>query len=97
MTLMVLLTTQFMLRILQLNRGIWQYGSDEITTKENPIEIQDGVAPQCAIIGNVVRVKIPVKKRKKGQLGFLESHSVDNYDWIFTNLIGEEGDVKPRN
>jgi hypothetical protein len=59
-----------------------------------------GVAPQCAIIGNVVRVKIPIKERKKEQLGFLESHSVDNYDGIFDKKIipkGEKGYVIPRN
>jgi hypothetical protein len=76
----------------------WQYGSDEKTTKENPIEIQDGVAPQCAMNGidDLKRIRIPIKQRTPEQLGFTASHSIVNYDWIF-NLPINEGDVKPRN
>lgn len=76
----------------------WQYGSDERTTNENPIEIQDGVAPQCAIkeIDPLKRIYIPIKQRKPEQLGFTQSHSVGNYEWIF-NRQNQEGHVIPRN
>jgi hypothetical protein len=72
----------------------WQYGSHE---KEDPIEIQDGVAPQCAIndIDPLKRIYIP-RNRPKDKLGFTQSHSINNYEWIF-NLPKDEGDVKPRN
>lgn len=62
------------------------------------MEIQDGVAPQCAIngISKLQRVYIPIKKRSQKQLGFTQSHSIVNYDWIF-NLPKNEGDVKTRN
>lgn len=76
---------------------IYQYGSDE---KNDPFDLQDGVAPQCRIDDKVVRVYIPIEKRPKDKLGFLESHSVDNYDWIFDEKIiqkGEKGYVIPRN
>jgi hypothetical protein len=74
----------------------WQYGSDETTTKENPIEIQDGVAPQCAIggIDPLKRIHIP-KGRPKDKLGFTLSHSINNYEWIF-NQPKNNGDVKQR-
>jgi hypothetical protein len=65
---------------------------------EDPIEVQDGVAPQCAINGFVTRAYIPIKKREKEQLGFTQSHSIDNYDWIFTSIKkGQNGFVIPRN
>ena len=78
----------------------WQYGSDERTTKENPIEIQDGVATQCAMNGidDLKRIKIPIKQRTPEQLGFTASHSIVNYDWIFSTITKEqEGYVETRN
>jgi hypothetical protein len=61
----------------------FQYGSNEV---EDPIELQDVVVPQCAIKGFVTRAYIPLGERKKEQLGFTQSHSIDNYDWIFTTI-----------
>lgn len=42
------------------------------------------------------RIYIPVKDRLPSQLGFTESHSIVNYEWIF-DLKQKEGYVKPRN
>ncbi|KAF2331738.1 fibronectin type III domain-containing protein [Flavobacterium ginsenosidimutans] len=73
----------------------WQYGTNEI---KDPMEIQDGVAPQCPIKGIDIlkRIYIPVKDRLPSQLGFTESHSIVNYEWIF-NLSNDKGYVIPRN
>jgi hypothetical protein len=69
---------------------IWQYGSDEENT---PFNKQDGVAPQCPIqnIG-ANRAYIPNNVVQ----GFISSHSVGNYKWIFTKIKGQEGYVTPR-
>jgi len=69
---------------------IWQYGSNEETT---PINQQDGVAPQCPIknIGTQ-RAFIPEGEEK----GFIKSHRIENYKWIFTRNINDEGYVTPR-
>lgn len=80
-----------------LEESTWQYGSDEV---KDPIEVQDGVAPQCPIDGlsRKRRVFIPVEDRKKNKeeekLGFKASHSIINYEWIFKKE--KEGYVVPR-
>lgn len=75
-----------------LENRTWQYGSDEV---KDPIEVQDGVAPQCPIDGiGTRRVFIPVKERPKEKLGFKASHSIKNYEWIFKKE--KEGYVVPR-
>ena len=69
---------------------VWQYGSDE----KNPlIYKQDGVAPQCAVknIGDN-RAYIPDDVPQ----GFISSHSIGNYGWIFKRKIGTPGYVTPR-
>jgi hypothetical protein len=70
---------------------VWQYGSDE---ENDPVWMQDGVAPQCPIgkIGDR-RAYIPSTAKR----GFLESHKITNYEWIFTVIKeGDKGYVKPR-
>jgi hypothetical protein len=71
---------------------IWQYGSDEV---EDPIHEQDGVAPQCPVknIGDN-RAFIPDEVPQ----GFVSSHSIENYKWIFTKLQKKDdtGYVTPR-
>ena len=54
---------------------------------------QDGVAPQCPIDGlsKINRVYIPAEVKK----GFLESHTIVNYDWIFK--LNKYGHVNKRN
>jgi hypothetical protein len=70
---------------------IWQYGSNEV---EDPFYLQDGVAPQCSVKGLDVtrRAYIPDDVVK----GFVSSHSIGNYKWIFTRNEKQEGYVTPR-
>jgi hypothetical protein len=74
---------------------IWQYGSNEM---EDPIHLQDGVAPQCQVEGLLSvqnksgRAYIPDDAPK----GFISSHSIKNYKWIFTKNKGQDGYVTPR-
>jgi hypothetical protein len=71
---------------------VWQYGSDEL---KDAIYEQDGVAPQCPVnnIGEN-RAFIPNDAPK----GFISSHSIGNYKWIFTTpqKKGDPGYVTPR-
>ena len=63
--------------------GVWQYGAD-LNRKDGQTEDlcrnQDGVAPQTMAGGldESKRVYIPTDKK-----GFMESHSISNYGWIF--------------
>jgi hypothetical protein len=73
---------------------VWQYGTDEANT---PLTKQDGVAPQCKVGGldNNNRAYIP----DNGTVprGFLASHMIANYGWIFSKLtINDNGYVKAR-
>jgi len=74
---------------------IWQYGSDEATLKrEGTPWLLDGVAPQCPIKG------LPKEKRafipETEPQGFVESHLIKNYGWIFKRTEKEKGYVSPR-
>ncbi|MCC6690387.1 MAG: hypothetical protein IT235_02530 [Bacteroidia bacterium] len=71
---------------------VWQYGSDEVNDSRYD---QDGVAPQCKVRGlpDPSRVYIPSGEKK----GFLESHYIENYGWVFKRIQkGDRGDVKTR-
>jgi hypothetical protein len=69
---------------------IWQYGSNE---EEDPFYKQDGVAPQCKVGGlDEHRAYIPADVVK----GFVSSHSIENYKWIFTRTKNDDGYVTPR-
>jgi hypothetical protein len=70
---------------------IWQYGTDEENT---PVYKQDGVAPQCPVVGlsRDNRAFIPNTVVQ----GFISSHSIENYTWIFTRKTNEDGYVTPR-
>jgi len=79
---------------------VWQYGSNLGEPNADPIHQQDGVAPQCAMRGleniesdKMGRAFIPDGEPK----GFLQSHSIENYKWIFEKLKkNEKGYVKVR-
>ncbi len=79
-------------------KEVWQYGTNEVLEKPY---LQDGIAPQCKVDGitNLPqttkggRVYIPDNFTPKG---FLESHTVKNYGWIFNKTTQEDGYVKPR-
>jgi hypothetical protein len=76
---------------------VWQYGTDE---KNTPLKKQDGVAPQCKVLGlpdisgnRFGRVFIPANV----QQDFLHSHFINNYHWIFSQQTqGKPGYVRPR-
>jgi hypothetical protein len=77
---------------------VWQYGSNEKVERNCD---QDGVAPQCMVqlLDQVTaskggRVYIPDDYSPKG---FLPSHSISNYGWIFTRQLADQnGYVKTR-
>jgi hypothetical protein len=61
----------------------------------NTAWLQDGVAPQAKVGGNFPeskRANIPDDVPK----GFISSHSVSNYGWIFNRKSNEKGYVTPR-
>ena len=75
---------------------IWQYGSNE---KTHPTHKQDGVAPQCAVKN---LIEIPNKSGRAyipdnlEEQGFVSSHSIGNYMWIFKLRTIDKGYVTPR-
>ncbi len=83
---------------------VWQYGSNLGEPNADPLHLQDGVAPQTAVEG-LQDVRNPIlEKRGRAFIpdgepkGFLQSHSIGNYKWIFKTIEkGEKGYVKPRN
>ena len=78
---------------------VWQYGSDNIN---DPLDKQDGVAPQVGIPNIENKQVNPIGGRayipNDGSVprGFISSHSIDNYGWIFTRKTTDNGYVKPR-
>jgi hypothetical protein len=82
---------------------VWQYGSNLGEPGEDPIHQQDGVAPQCAVNGlKEIEAKYTEKRGRAfipdGEpKGFLQSHSIENYKWIFKLKLNEKGYVKLRN
>lgn len=77
--------------------GVWQYGADlnrQDGIKPDPCTNQDGVAPQTMAKGlyETNRVYIPATVPK----GFLNSHSISNFNWIFNIQPKKEGYVTPR-
>ena len=79
---------------------IWQYGSDLGQADADPMWEQDGVAPQTGVTGINAnptkggRAYIP--KNQNIPKGFVESHSIVNYGWIFERSNGQPGYVTPR-
>ena len=88
----------------------WQYGSNLGEPNNDPMYLQDGVAPQCECAnlsasngqintanGSQIktgRVFIPMSVTTKG---FVGSHSISNYGWIFNKQSTEDGYIKKRN
>lgn len=78
---------------------VWQYGSNYDQPNPDPKWDQDGVAPQCECknLGSLPsskggRVFIPNDVKK----GFMESHTISNYNWIFNKGPNDKGYVKTR-
>jgi hypothetical protein len=77
--------------------SVWQYGADWNRTdgiKPDPCTSQDGVAPQTMAGGlyKELRVYMPDNVPK----GFLDSHSISNFNWIFNIQPKKQGYVTPR-
>ncbi|WP_149244335.1 SprB repeat-containing protein [Dyadobacter sp. 32] len=79
---------------------IWQYGSNLGQGDPDPLWNQDGVAPQCPVTGltDQSRAFIPATygNGKTIPKGYLESHSISNYGWIFELNTNANGYVKTR-
>ncbi len=93
-----------------LFEAVWQYGSDLKQSNQDPIWLQDGVAPQaeCSALSLANGRKNPYTNQtiQTGRIfipkgfepkDFGNSHYLVNYHWIFTERqIGMTGYVKPR-
>ena len=76
---------------------VWQYGSNE---NADPLDKQDGVAPQtrCGNLLESQRAYIPDIDGAGNHIpkGFISSHSIENYKWIFKLTKDANGYVTPR-
>jgi hypothetical protein len=64
------------------------------------LRCRNGVTSQYGILKlrDAQRIKIPIEQRTPEQLGFTASHSIVNYDWIFSTITkGQKGYVETRN
>lgn len=69
---------------------VWQYGANADVNEADPICLQDGIAPQKAVVGieqlpsttEGGRIYIPISYPKR-KLGFIKSHHLAYYDWFF--------------
>jgi hypothetical protein len=69
---------------------VWQYGARADEPKADPLFLQDGIAPQRAVVGieqlppstKGGRIYIPDSYPKR-KLGFIKSHHLAYYDWFF--------------
>ncbi len=72
----------------QWKEQLWQYGSNLGQGDPDPLWNQDGVAPQCPVTGltDQSRAFIPATYGNGNPIpkGYLESHSISNYGWIFS-------------
>jgi hypothetical protein len=73
---------------------IWQYGCNE---NRDPAFLQDGVAPQTTAKDLPPANRIYIPNDGSVPMGFVESHRIGNYGWIFTTIQpGGLGYVKQR-
>jgi hypothetical protein len=75
---------------------VWQYGSNDKTGDKNQVWDMDGVAPQSVINGLTDNDRAYIPDDGSVPKGFLESHYIANYWWIFTLSQARNGYVKPR-
>lgn len=59
------------------------------------ISDQDGIVPQCAAGGLTIKQRVFMPKDWSPK-GFLDSHSINNYKWIFNKKENDKGYVTPR-
>ena len=62
--------------------------------------VPHGVAPQAAVkgleVGTQTSGRAFIPKNQGIPKGFLESHSISNYGWIFKQQVEEPGHVTPK-
>lgn len=78
---------------------VWQYGSNLGETDADPLYLQDGVAPQAPIKGiGQRRVFIPAESPSGLPIpkNFLDSHSIENYWWVFERKLNERGFINEK-
>ena len=82
---------------------VWQYGTVEpslANSNPNRLVQNDGVAPQCGVMGlnwdNSIyaRIRFPENSDK---LNFFDAHSIISYNWILNILSKRLGHVENRN
>jgi hypothetical protein len=73
---------------------VWQYGSDRFEKGADITCRQDGIAPQCAVVGidqlnqeKGGRLFIPKGAKK----GFIRSHHLSYWDWFYDIKKGDRG------
>lgn len=73
---------------------VWQYGSDRFEKGADVTCRQDGIAPQCAVVGieklepgKGGRLFIPKGAKK----GFIRSHHLSYWDWFYGIRKGDRG------
>lgn len=73
---------------------VWQYGSDRFEKGADVTCRQDGIAPQCAVVGidqlekgKGGRLFIPKGAKK----GFIRSHHLSYWDWFYDIQKGDSG------
>lgn len=73
---------------------VWQYGSDRFEKRADVTCRQDGIAPQCAVVGieklepgKGGRLFIPKGAKK----GFIRSHHLSYWDWFYGIRKGDRG------
>jgi len=77
---------------------VWQYGSNEKSLKDKKW-LQDGVAPQKGALGLPEGNRAYIPEDGNVPQGFLDSHSIENYKWIFNlpkHTTNDNGYVTPR-
>ena len=78
------------------DKGVWQYGSDELTYRNTQPWILDGIAPQTAAKGLYTFNRAFIPQDQDIPQDFMKSHQIKYYDWIFTRLSTDKGYVEPR-
>jgi hypothetical protein len=80
---------------------VWQYGSNLDQPDPDPVWEQDGIAPQCQVLG---LEQVPAGKGGRAFIpkdwphkNFIDSHMLYHFEWIFERIQpGQPGYIQPR-
>lgn len=72
-------------------KEVYQYGTKLYGPQRHAPCQQDGVAPQWRILGLKPRQHIGFPKNLKNRMGYLKSHYIGYYDWVFEILAQQPG------